>query len=685
MEIDEYAYIGEMRNHFSASVRGVKNLFEVDVDKEQLWQAYLNGFPESERQHYNCNTCKNFIRNYGRVVIIDERGQIKSPLWSAVIDGEHQKAFDNLNDFVRQGAVKGVFYSSDPSWGIAKNLDERTGIVWEHLSVTPPPALVYRSRTKTAAQAMAEKREEYLGLRRALADFSKETVERALALATSGTLRRGDLVKAPLEWFLNVVESVKFSQENRLNNRWRAVATAPAGFCFIRSGLAGTLMSDIQEGYSAADIKRRYEDKADPSQYQRSQVAPSVGNIAHAEKVIADLGLTSALERRYASVDEVHMFWRSQKLAAEQKVQKGAVFGHLKPKAKSATEDGLDLPQTTMTWVKFSSTVLPTATAIEVLVPESSQRFAGLVTAADPEAAPILKWDYPARRNPFSWYYADGVDASIKRKVAAAGGQVEDVDIRLSLAWHTYTDLDLHCQGPNGLIYYRSKSDGRGGRLDVDMNISPETLEPVENIRWPKGRAPNGNYEVHVHNFTNRSSSNEFQVEMELFGKVYMIEGNSRPSTGSGRLTVATFSVLNGEVHSLRTMGPVKEAIPQASAWGLAPRTWVPVHGLCQSPNLWNAVPAELASINKHVFFLLEGCRDNNEGVGRGFFSEFLINDLKPIRSTLEAYSAQAMLLPAPDDNPACGLGMSDNSPWNLTVRVQTTTGSRTVLIDRWD
>ena len=685
MEIGEYAYLETVRNHFSASVKGVKNLFEVDVDKEQLWQTYLLGFPKDQRQHYNCNTCKSFIRNYGRVVTIDDRGQIKSPLWSAAIDGEHQKAFDNLNEFVRQGTVKGVFYSPDPSWGTAKNLDERTGIVWEHLSVIPPATLVYRRRTKTAAQAMAEKREEYLGLRRALADFSPKTVERALVLSTSGTLHRGDLVKAQLEWFQGVIGSVKPSQGNHLNLLWSVVATAPAGFCFIRSGLAGTLMSDIQEGYSAADIKRRYEDKADPSQYQRAQVAPSAGNITHAEKVITELGLASALERRYASVDEVHMFWRSQKLAAEQKVQKGTVFGHLKPKAQGAAEDGLDLPQTTMTWEKFHRTVLPTATALEVLVPESSQRFAGLVTAADPDAAPILKWDYPARRNPFSWYYADGVDASIKRKVAAAGGQVEDVDIRLSLAWHTYTDLDLHCQGPNGLIYYRSKSDGRGGRLDVDMNISPDTLEPVENIRWPKGRAPNGNYEVRVHNYTNRSSSNEFKVEIELFGKVYLVEGNAKRGLGSSSLTVATFSVLNGEVHNLRTMGPVKEAIPQASAWGLTPRTWVPVHGLTLSPNNWNLVPAEFPHTIRHVFFLLEGCRDNNEGIGRGFFSEFLIGDLKPIRSTLEAYSAQAKLLPAPDDNPACGLGMSDTSPWNLTVRVQTPTGSRTVLIDRWD
>lgn len=690
MANNEYAYIQAMRDNFAQATKGVKSLFVADVDKDRLWQAYLLGFPESERQHYNCNACKSFIRHYGPAVIIDATGQISSPFWSAQVDAEHDLAFYNLNAMVRRASVSGILLSDETSWGTAKNMDGRTGHVWEHLSVTPPNSLVYRSRTKTPDQAMAEKKEEHKALRRALADFSLSTVEQALNLATSGALRRGDLVKAALGWFLEVKQDQERNRATIDNRLWLTVASAPAGFCYIRSSLAGSLMSDIQEGYNAADVKRRYEDKADPSQYQRAQVAPKAGNIAQAEKVIADLGLETALERRYAMASELPLFWRSHKLAAEQKVSQGPVFGHLKPKVKEATSTGLEIPAVKMTWDKFKRTVLVDALSMEVLVPRTTERFAGLVTAADPDAAPILQWDGLEKRNPVSWYYADGADASIRKRVKDAGGQVENVDVRISLAWNTYTDLDLHCSGPKGYIYFGTKRDSAGGYLDVDMNVSADTLEPVENIRWQKGCAPNGNYEVAVNNYTNRASSNPYKVELEIFGRVFTVSGNSdarsNPTVRKG--DVATFQIYNGKLveGSVKSRHSIVEGGANVGSWGLTSGQWVPVNGLCLSPNLWNVEDPERVRSGKHVFWLLDGCQDNNEGVGRGFFSEFLIGDLKPIRATLEAYSANAKLWPAPNGaSPACGLGMSDAGDWNLTVRVQTKTGTRTVLIDRWD
>lgn len=45
-------------------------LFLTNVDKDALWDCYLNSFPEEERQSHNCNNCKHYIRHYGRVVAI---------------------------------------------------------------------------------------------------------------------------------------------------------------------------------------------------------------------------------------------------------------------------------------------------------------------------------------------------------------------------------------------------------------------------------------------------------------------------------------------------------------------------------------------------------------------------------------------------------------------------------------
>lgn len=88
--------------------------------------------------------------------------------------------------------------------------------------------------------------------------------------------------------------------------------------------------------------------------------------------------------------------------------QKKGVFGHLAPRADvEAAMSGA--PPTVMTWVKFATDVLPTAEAIEFLVPFAKQSYAALVTAKNADAPPMLQWDRDDRRNPVSLYlYVDG-------------------------------------------------------------------------------------------------------------------------------------------------------------------------------------------------------------------------------------------------------------------------------------
>lgn len=57
---------------FNQLAAGVDMLFLTNVDKDALWDCYLNSFPEEERQSHNCNNCKHYIRHYGRVVAIKD-------------------------------------------------------------------------------------------------------------------------------------------------------------------------------------------------------------------------------------------------------------------------------------------------------------------------------------------------------------------------------------------------------------------------------------------------------------------------------------------------------------------------------------------------------------------------------------------------------------------------------------
>ena len=93
------------------------------------------------------------------------------------------------------------------------------------------------------------------------------------------------------------------------------------------------------------------------------------------------------------------------------------------------------------------------------------------------------------------------IDAEIKKRVEAAGGIYEGVDVRASLIWDNRNDLDLHMITPSGEhIFYGHKQSICRGELDVDRNVRGETTKPVENIRWRKGTAPSGSYRLFVQN-----------------------------------------------------------------------------------------------------------------------------------------------------------------------------------------
>ena len=78
-------------------------------------------------------------------------------------------------------------------------------------------------------------------------------------------------------------------------------------------------------------------------------------------------------------------------------------------------------------------------------------------------------------------------------------------DIQVTLRWEGLNDLDLYVTGPNGeLIYYNHPTSADGGQLDIDSNRGCGgniTSQPVENIFWPSGEAPLGQYVIYVHYF----------------------------------------------------------------------------------------------------------------------------------------------------------------------------------------
>jgi hypothetical protein len=227
------------------------------TDAKELWQAYLDGFMKEQRQSHDCSACRKFIRRYGGLVTLDERGLVESPFWHAHdAPPEYQRSVEAMRHQLRHATVTGVFVSLRETWGTPE-----TGS-WRHFGIVPPLVSLYRGLVLTAGQAIAEKREDYRNVMRALDEFSPATLAQALSLLKSDALYRSEKVLGPAQWLADLHTAC--DKANRANVVWRAVATAPAGFCHPRASMIGTLLEDIASGMEFGAVSRRFAEKMHP-------------------------------------------------------------------------------------------------------------------------------------------------------------------------------------------------------------------------------------------------------------------------------------------------------------------------------------------------------------------------------------------------------------------------------------
>ena len=713
--------LAAVRGRFAARPAGPLLL----TDPANLWAAYLDALPPEQRQHYNCHACRRFVEHFGAAVTVDDAGHRVSAMWDASLaPAGYERLYATLAEQVESAPVADVLLSSERVLGTPVTPATKPGArAWTHFAVELPAAATHRHSLLTAGQARAEKREDKKMLDRALAEFPLALAEQAHAMLTSGALYRSEKCVAVATWFrdlhrlLAAVGNGDRVQLRRDALVWRAAATAPPGFAHVRSSMIGTLLEDLAAGLDGAAIKRRFDEKMAPANYQRATAAPAAGNVAQAERVVSQLASSGALARRYARLDDVRSWvWRPAATEASApgtgKSSNNGVFAHVVAKPRRPTPaaaSAVEIPGVqTVTWAKFARDVLPGATKVEARVPDAADRFAALVTAVDPDAPPVLQWDGAAgdvtgapasdpadpdgARNPVSWYYHGGIDAEMRRRVEEAGGKYDDVDIRASLLWDNRNDLDLHAVTPKGEhVYFGERRSRCGGELDVDRNIGGETTTPVENIRWPKGRALEGRYRFYVRNFRfweHDRRPTPFRVELEVNGEVLHFESTISPrgeTSAASDVTVCDFRYEPGKAPAM-----LATSLPQidrsrgtaGTRWNLAPGSWATVTGVTTSPNLWGERPQP--QHGRHVFFLLASCRDDAPERGRGLFVETMRGEYRPVRATLEAHLRGSTIAGA-DDAEACGLGMTDQKPWDLTVRVTTATSTATYLIDRWE
>jgi len=396
-ERDYGALLDAARRSFERVTEGETRLFLTDA--KDLFATYLSNIPLAERQVHNCSACRRFVDTYGGVVVIAEDGLTWPVMWDPEgVPDFYADAFRALQKAVKRARVISTFLTKAATWG-----QPQTG-EWVHLAVTPPTVLVYREGALSAGQAMAASRESCKTVLRALGDFKAPMLDQALRLFEGEHLARSEKFVGPTRWLRDLQDRPKGRAGENLV--WRAIGSAPEGYCHPRSSVIGPLLEDIEAGMAFEDVKRRFDAKLGPLQYQRPQAAPTAGNLKAAEDLFERLGLAPALERRFARFDELELLWRPE--VSEASKGKG-VFGHITPKDMEPGP-AMSVPAARMTWDKFSRIVLPNARDLRLMVPARGA-FIALTSAAHASAPAILKWDdahHSGERNPVAWYVYPG-------------------------------------------------------------------------------------------------------------------------------------------------------------------------------------------------------------------------------------------------------------------------------------
>lgn len=637
-------------------------LFVAKIEGDVLWNTYLSSFPEGtntvyrKRNEHDCSGCRSFIKRVGKLLaIIDGKPET---IWDikSEVDPGYKVVADALSAKVKSVPIDNVFLTPEKTAGVDKNFENIINDVkaWEHFFVQIPAK--YVTKNDTIGPKLSDTKATHDVLARSLAEITPDAVETTLELISQNSLYRGEENKFAVESFGKLQkEFLKVPQADKDAFVW--TRTLPASVARIRNTAIGTLLVNLSEGMEIEAAVGAFEAMVAPANYKRPTAPVTKAQVEKAKQTIQDLGLTSALQRRFAVLKDITV---NNIIFADRNAKKeinGDVFDELTTTPKNTKsfdkieEIGVE---------KFLADVLPKASSLEVLVENRhSPNLMSLIAPEDPTAGKMFKWS-----NHFSWSYNGEMADAIKERVKAAGGSIIG-DLCCRLAWEYTDDLDFHCTEPNGFdINYmnRRQKSPNGGVLDLDANGAdgPRT-DPAENIFYANKKVmKDGTYVLKVHNYNRRSDGKGFVVEIEFGGQTHRIEYD-KALRNNETLEIAKIRLKNGEFSVIESLSSTQTS---KEVWNLKTQTFHRANVVLLSPNHWDGNIG-----NKHYFFMLDGCKNN--GTARGFFNEFLKEELNQHRKVLEMVGGKMKIVEKPGDEQLSGLGFSSTAKNTLVCRVK--------------
>ena len=391
----------QMRASLTTALKwGDGKLYTSDV--QDLDQVYLSGFAKAaDRQYHNCSACKSFLRHYGGLLVTNGT-ETRSALWGfhTALDGHFSISRQLMNAELTKARVNGIFASKLAMLG----QPETNG--WTHFWTHNPN--VHTNPVLTAGQQMAQSRQDFLTLRRGMAEFKVETFAGVSTLMESDAAYRSPKFEGLAKKYLLLklqVDSV--NQIRRDIALWHALANGlPPG---IKSSALGTLYADLDGGMAAADALRRFKAIVDPRVYQQPTAAPKAGNIKRAEDIFAAMGLERSLERRVAMFSEVveRCAWEATSFSAPLRAvvetsKKAGIFSGLQQPVAGA--DPIQGVSTKMSLRKFMEQRSQSVEAMKIVGLDRPHPMGTITAAVHNDAPPLFSWG-----STYGWYRWFGV------------------------------------------------------------------------------------------------------------------------------------------------------------------------------------------------------------------------------------------------------------------------------------
>ena len=646
-------------------------LFVTGVTGDELWETYLTAFPNGanpiyrKRTEHDCSCCRQFVKNIGAVVAIIDNKLVS--IWDiAPTHSPYDEVAKTLANKVRAYEISDIYLHYERSVVTDKNFEQLVDgqKTWEHFHVTLPSTCV---RTKDSIPTEKGTKRGYVEqFKRAVTTITRESINTVLELISQNSIYRGQEHEGLVKAFSQVHQ--QFWATEKMGNTffWQESSVLSVPVLTIRNTVIGTLLVDLSDGVPLERAVASFEAKVAPANYKRPTAVVTQSMIAKAKEKIQELGLLSALERRYATMDDIKvgniLFASTTARRTITKDVFDTLASEVKAKPKLDKVEGVSIE-------KFLSDILPTAASIEVLVENRhASNLVSLVAPVDHTAPSLFKWN-----NAFSWSYQGDMADSLKERVKQAGGNVTG-ELCCRLAWEYTDDLDFHMYEPSDShIFFRNvrRLSQNGGMLDVDANgFDGMKARPVENIFYTSiSTMRNGDYRLAVNNYSRRSDGVGFEVEIDLLGQLHHFAYDKSVQRGQ-TVDVAT---LRKAKAGIEVIPHLPSAQSSKVLWNVTTQTFVPVNLVLLSPNHWEDTGSGIG--NKHYFFMLDGCR--NDGSARGFFNEFLKPELDQHRKVIEHVGVRMRTEIA--DRQLSGIGFSSTQRNKITCRV---TGSFTRVVN---